>query len=41
MDSKMKDACKVVGCGGMLLLWHILLLLLCIGILSVIIMALS
>ena len=41
MDETTKEIGKAVGCGGVLLLWHILLLLLCLAILALIIGAFS
>ena len=41
MDDSRKELGKAIGCGGLLFLWHILLLLLCLAILGLIIGALS
>lgn len=41
MDDKLKEIGKVVGFGGMLLLWHIILFILGVGIIAVVIMAFS
>jgi hypothetical protein len=41
MGDKLEEIGKAVGCGGMLLLWHILMFLVCVGIIALIILALS
>ena len=40
-ESLEEEIGKAVGCGGMLLLWHILMFLVCVGIIALIILALS